>query len=88
MVEAKTKEEGVEFEVLHTNASGNYDFVKDKISAKGVTDVVLIGGDGTVNQVVSALKDEDVNFGILPFGSGNGLAFSAGIPKSPAKALS
>ena len=30
---------------------------------------------------------EDVNFGIIPCGSGNGLAFAAKIPKQPAKAL-
>jgi YegS/Rv2252/BmrU family lipid kinase len=88
LVEEKTKQEGLDFEILHTTASGNYDFVKDKIRAQGITDVVLIGGDGTVNQVVSALQDEDVTFGILPFGSGNGLAFSADIPKNPDKALS
>ena len=88
MVEEKTKEQGFDYEILNTTASGNYDFVKDKIAANRVTDIVLIGGDGTVNQVVSALIDEDVNFGILPLGSGNGLANSAGIPKSPARALS
>jgi diacylglycerol kinase (ATP) len=88
MVEEKTKKKGLDFEILHTSASGNYDFLKDKIKAQAITDVVLVGGDGTVNQVVSALHEEDVNFGILPLGSGNGLAYSAGIPKSPAKALS
>jgi diacylglycerol kinase (ATP) len=88
LVEEKTKQQGLDFEILHTTVSGNYDFLKDKIKEDFITDVVLVGGDGTVNQVVSALKHEDVDFGILPVGSGNGLAFSAGIPKNPLKALS
>jgi diacylglycerol kinase (ATP) len=36
---------------------------------------------------VSSLMKEDVNFGIIPCGSGNGLALAAKIPKQPAKAL-
>jgi YegS/Rv2252/BmrU family lipid kinase len=47
----------------------------------------MIGGDGTVNRVVSALYTTGVNFGIIPMGSGNGLAFGAGIPKNFSKAL-
>lgn len=88
MVEIKTKKQGIDFEILHTTVSGNYEFLRDKINSEQITDVVMIGGDGTVNQVVGALKDEEVNFGIIPMGSGNGLAFSAGIPKSCSKALS
>ncbi|MGI8636316.1 MAG: diacylglycerol/lipid kinase family protein, partial [Segetibacter sp.] len=49
--------------------------------------VVMAGGDGTVNRVVSTLHEAGVNFGIIPMGSGNGLAFGAGIPKNPVKAL-
>ena len=49
--------------------------------------MVIAGGDGTINQVVNSLRKLDVQFGIIPCGSGNGLAFSAGIPKEPGKAL-
>jgi diacylglycerol kinase family enzyme len=37
--------------------------------------------------VVKALAHTDVQFGIIPMGSGNGLALAAGIPKSSTKAL-
>ncbi|MDR0794420.1 MAG: YegS/Rv2252/BmrU family lipid kinase [Chitinophagaceae bacterium] len=73
------EENKIFFEILPTNASGNYDFLKEKIADEEITDVVIIGGDGTVNQVIGALHEEPVQFGILPFGSGNGLAFAAGI---------
>jgi YegS/Rv2252/BmrU family lipid kinase len=52
-----------------------------------ITDVVMIGGDGTVNQVTGALCHLPLRFGIIPVGSGNGLARAAGIPVKPQQAL-
>jgi len=49
--------------------------------------VVICGGDGTVNAVVAALQGVQVNIGIIPMGSGNGLAFAAKIPKQTTRAL-
>ncbi len=65
----------------------NYSFLYNTISEKKITDIVIAGGDGTVNGVVNAFKNLDVKFGILPFGSGNGLALTAGIPKNINSAL-
>jgi len=42
--------------------------------------VVAAGGDGTVNEVGSALINTDVSLGIIPLGSGNGVARSMKIP--------
>jgi diacylglycerol kinase (ATP) len=75
------------FEIHATNAAGNYNFLIDKIEKESITDIVIIGGDGTVNQVVNALKETNVNFGIIPVGSGNGLALAAGIPRKFKKAI-
>lgn len=74
--------------VLPTVASGDYQFVAQKISEEGFTDVVICGGDGSVNQVVNSLHETGVNFGVIPMGSGNGLANTAGIPKATDKAIS
>jgi diacylglycerol kinase (ATP) len=49
--------------------------------------VIICGGDGTINKIVAALLHVHVNIGILPMGSGNGLAFSAKIPASLTRAL-
>jgi len=48
--------------------------------ADGCQAVVIAGGDGSVNQVGGALVKTKVALGILPSGSGNGLARSLGIP--------
>jgi diacylglycerol kinase (ATP) len=82
-----TAEKNIPFQVLHTNAAGDYSYLQQKIREERITDVIICGGDGTVNQVAHALLGADVNVGIIPMGSGNGLAFAAMIPKQVNKAL-
>jgi YegS/Rv2252/BmrU family lipid kinase len=86
-IEQKTKAQGIDYDVFPSVASADYSFLHAVIREKKTTDVVIAGGDGTVSQVVSGLMGFDLNFGILPCGSGNGLAFTAKIPKQPGKAL-
>ena len=87
IVERKTREAGFSFEVFPSVASGDYAFLEEYIRERKVTDVVIAGGDGTVSQVVASLMHLKVSFGIIPCGSGNGLAYAAGIPKKPELAL-
>lgn len=75
------------YKILPTEASGKYDFLSQKMTDEKITDVIICGGDGTVNQVAYYLKGTKINAGIIPMGSGNGLAFAAGIPKNSKKAL-
>ncbi|MBC8033465.1 MAG: diacylglycerol kinase [Chitinophagaceae bacterium] len=82
-----TERRNIPFEILHTVPSGDYGFLKNRIINENITDVVVCGGDGSVSAVAAVLKGVDVNTGIIPLGSGNGLALSAGIPRSPEKAL-
>lgn len=49
----------------------------------GANCVVAVGGDGSVNDVVNGIKDTGVTLGIIPCGSGNGLARSLKIPLQP-----
>ncbi|HEX7847200.1 MAG TPA: diacylglycerol kinase family protein, partial [Chitinophagaceae bacterium] len=86
-VEKQTAERNIPFQVFPSVASGDYSFLRPIIKEKKITDIVIAGGDGTVSQVVGDLMDCNVNFGILPCGSGNGLAYTAKIPKQTSKAL-
>ena len=87
LITQRTQRENIEYSIYPTNAEGNYDFLRTVIQQDNVTDVVICGGDGTVSAVMAALTGSDTRVGIIPMGSGNGLAFAAKIPKDPEKAL-
>lgn len=53
----------------------------------GFHGVIAVGGDGTINEVASALCDSDTALGIIPCGSGNGLARHLGVPVNIEKAI-
>ncbi|MFZ1530485.1 MAG: diacylglycerol kinase family protein [Ferruginibacter sp.] len=87
LIEKRTRAAGFTCEIMHTNAQGQYEFLIDKIFAEKITDIIVCGGDGTVNQLASVLQGIKVNIGIVPMGSGNGLALAAGISRVADKAL-
>jgi diacylglycerol kinase (ATP) len=49
--------------------------------------IVAVGGDGTVNEVASAIVGTDTTLGIIPFGSGNGLSRFLQIPMDTEQAI-
>lgn len=54
---------------------------------EGFDIVVAAGGDGTINEVVQGIGKEPVMMGIIPLGSGNGLARHLEIPLETDKAI-
>jgi YegS/Rv2252/BmrU family lipid kinase len=87
LIAAAAKKHDAHYDILPTVESGDYHFVKQKIREENYTDIIICGGDGSVNTVVQDVRETGVNFGIVPMGSGNGLALGAKIPKPTAKAL-
>ncbi len=49
--------------------------------------VVAVGGDGTMHEIATALVDSPATLGLVPCGSGDGLALSLGIPRTISRAL-
>ncbi len=70
-----TKFRGHGTELAKNFVENNYDYV------------VAVGGDGTVNEIAKALIHTNTSLGIIPIGSGNGLARHLGIPMNIRKAI-
>jgi diacylglycerol kinase (ATP) len=87
VISKNTTAAGIAFDIFPSVANGDYTFLEATILSKKTTDIVIAGGDGTVSQVVGSLMNYPVSFGILPFGSGNGLAYTAKIPSKLEAAL-
>lgn len=74
------KEKGAEYRIHLTSAPKDATYIAKKLSEEGATDIVAVGGDGTIHEVLNGIDCEKVNFGIIPLGSGNDFVASAGIP--------
>ncbi len=62
------------FSIFFTQYAGHACQLADKAQREGVDVVVAVGGDGTVNEVGRALVNTSTALGVIPCGSGNGLA--------------
>lgn len=63
-----------------------YELARKAVSA-GYSAVVVVGGDGSVNEIAPALTGTPVALGIIPAGSGNGLAMHLGYGRQLEKAV-
>ena len=74
-------------EVRFTEYRGHAAEIAREAAKSGADVVVAVGGDGTVNEVARSLVHTDTALGIIPCGSGNGLARHLCIPLNVTKAL-
>ncbi|MBO4281610.1 MAG: diacylglycerol kinase family lipid kinase [Bacteroidales bacterium] len=86
-IEAFLDKESFDYELCYTRYGGH----ATELARKAVEDhtdmVVSVGGDGTLNEVIRALAGTQTALGILPTGSGNGLAHHLHIPFKIKKAV-
>lgn len=67
-------------EIHQTRYSGHGRELAMEFARQNYYAVVAVGGDGTVNEIASSLTHTNTALGIIPVGSGNGLARHLGIP--------
>ena len=72
--------ENLEYQFLQLGRNTNNYSIQFMAEEFEATDLIACGGDGTINLVANACKDTNMRLGIIPAGSGNGLALSVGIP--------
>jgi diacylglycerol kinase (ATP) len=73
--------------IIYTQHQGHASSIVKEQLALGVKKVFAVGGDGTVNEVAKALTNTDATLGIIPIGSGNGLARHLRIPLNVSKSI-
>jgi diacylglycerol kinase (ATP) len=78
---------GERMDVFLTDAVGHARELAAAAVKQGARLVMAWGGDGTINEVASALAFSDVALGIIPAGSGNGLARELGVDPRPGVAI-
>jgi diacylglycerol kinase (ATP) len=74
-------------DILVTERAGHARLLATAAVQRGARVVMAWGGDGTINEVASALAFRETPIAILPSGSGNGLARSLGIDRRPERAI-
>lgn len=86
-VNEKLDREKYDMEVVYTEYAGHAVKIAAQKAAEKTFAVVAIGGDGTINEIARSLVHTDTALGIIPCGSGNGLARHLQIPLDPKKAV-
>lgn len=79
--------ENLQYSFHETTGENDKQFIKEKIDQFLPTDTIACGGDGTVNLVAEQILSSQINLGIIPLGSANGLAEELDIPEDIDEAL-
>jgi YegS/Rv2252/BmrU family lipid kinase len=87
MITELTDREQFDLDIRMTEYAGHAAEIATKSAQEGVDIVVAVGGDGTVNEVARSLTHTQTALGIVPCGSGNGLARHLCIPMNVRKAI-
>ncbi|MDR0892396.1 MAG: diacylglycerol kinase family lipid kinase [Mediterranea sp.] len=87
LLDDKLDKERYSSSVVYTERAGHAVEIAAKAAEDGCDVVVAIGGDGTINEVARSLVHTHTALGIIPCGSGNGLARHLHIPMDAKKAL-
>ena len=86
-IEAVLRERGEEFSVFETECEGDGAHQAQLALERGYKNVVCIGGDGTLSEVVTALAGSDATLYIVPYGTGNDFARAYGLLGDPIEAF-
>ncbi|MDD4514305.1 diacylglycerol kinase family protein [Massilibacteroides sp.] len=80
LLEKMCTEKGFFFSIAFTEYAGHASELTQKALDEGYTCIIAVGGDGTVNEIARTMIHSDAVLGIIPKGSGNGLARELHIP--------
>ena len=87
LIEERLDKEKFDCRIAETKYAGHATELAQQAARQGIDIVVAVGGDGTVNEVGRALVNTKSAMGILPCGSGNGLARHLNLPMNLKKCI-
>lgn len=87
LIEERLDKEKFDCRIAETKYAGHATGLAQQATRQGIDIVVAVGGDGTVNEVGRALVNTKTAMGILPCGSGNGLARHLNLPMNLKKCI-
>lgn len=87
LIEERLDKEKFDCRIAETKYAGHATELAQQAARQGIDIVVAVGGDGTVNEVGRALVNTKTAMGILPCGSGNGLARHLNLPMNLKKCI-
>ena len=89
VVEKALAERGLEFTRHQTRAAHDAEEIAKRLTLAGETDIIVMGGDGTLHETLNGLDDPaKVRLGLIPSGTGNDFAGRVNIPMDAEKAIS
>ncbi len=86
-LEEKIDKNKYNYKIVHTEYAGHAMEIASQAASNGVDIVIAIGGDGTINEIARSLIHTQTTLGIIPCGSGNGLARHLQISMDVKKAI-
>lgn len=87
IIEETLDKDYFDYSIAETQYSGHASILSEKAKDDGIDIVVAVGGDGTVNEVARSIIHTNTSLGIIPCGSGNGLARHLMLPSNIRKAI-
>lgn len=87
MIEEVCVKKGCSLNISFTEYAGHASELTQQAIQEGANHIIAVGGDGTVNEIARAMTHSNAILGIIPKGSGNGLARELHIPMDVKRAI-
>ena len=78
---------GLKVDLRLTRGPGDAAEIAGRVARNGSSDVIVAGGDGTINEAIQGLAGTNARLGIIPRGTANVLARELGLPLDDEQAL-
>jgi YegS/Rv2252/BmrU family lipid kinase len=81
-IHALLSERGIPFEIVETSGPGEAVLLARESAYAGAETVIVVGGDGTINETANGLAGSRTRLAVIPHGTGNAFAQEVGLPKT------